>query len=243
MRRRLLVPTLAACTCAFAGIATGLLGAAGNYQRGYDPERCAIKSTDTKQTILSNDVGRVWVKDYYGKKDGAHYMRYYACRNQGGRHVFLASAREASYEGDEDHALSRVAISPEGLAGATVAFAKVTCANNSDPRTCNSKLRVVRLDRQGGEARPPIARRHAVIEPPYLEYDGGPMYYTVETPDTSGVRGCADGGCEIHRVSSKGVDKVIDRGTDIRLGSQALAPNGDFFWRNGPEPRVSPPPE
>ena len=231
MRRRLLVPILAACTCTLLG--AGLLAAAGTYQRAYDPERCAIESTDTTQTILSNDVGRVWVKDYYRKSDGAHYTRYYACRNSGGRQVFLTSVHEASYEGEEGHFGSYVAIAPESLAGATVGFSKVTCANISDSRTCGSKLRVVRLDREGGEARPPITRRRAVIGSPYLDYDGGPMYYTLDRPST-GVR-------EIHRVSKKGVDKVLDRGTDVRLESATLAPNGDFFWRNGREPRVYPP--
>jgi hypothetical protein len=232
MPRRLLVPVLAACTCALLG--AGLLAASG-YERAYDPERCAIESSNTKQTILANDVGRVWVKEYYGKSDGAHYERYYACNNRGGRHVFLASAREVSFEGDEGHFRSYVSILPKGLAGPTVAFAKVTCADSSDARTCSSKLRVVRLDREGGEARRPISRRHAIIYPPLLDYSGGPMYYTVEKPPT-GVR-------EIHRVSTKGKDRVIDRGTDIRLGSETLAPNGDFFWRNGPQPRVYPPPK
>lgn len=232
MPRRLLVPVLAACTCALLG--AGIL-AASSYERAFDPERCAIVSSDTKQTILTNDVGRVWVKEYYGKSDGAHYKRYYACNNRGGRHVFLASSREADFEGDEGHAKSYVSILAKGVAGPTVAFTKVTCADSSDARTCGSKLRVVRLDREGGEARPPISRRHALIYPPFLDYSGGPMYYTVEKPPTD-VR-------EIHRVSTKGKDRVIDRGTDIRLGSETLAPNGDFFWRNGPEPRVYPPPK
>jgi hypothetical protein len=231
MSRRLLVPILAACTCALLG--AGLLAASG-YERAFDPERCAIESSDTRQTILSTDVGRVWVKEYYGS-DGAHYKRYYACLNRSGRHVFLASSREADFFGDEGHFRSNVAVVPKGLAGGSVAFVKVTCTDSSDGRTCGSKLRVVRLDREGGEARPPISRRHAVIAPPLLDYDGGPMYYTVEKPAT-GVR-------EIHRVSTRGRDRVIDRGTDIRLGSETLAPNGDFFWRNGPEPRVYPPPK
>jgi hypothetical protein len=239
MRTRLLVPTLAACTCAFAGIAVGLLGAAGNYEPAYDPDRCAIKSTDTKQTILSNDYGRVWVKDYYGKSDGAHYMRYFACRNLPGRHVFLTSVREADFDGDEDHARSYVSIRGQGLDGPTVAFVRVTCSSTGDRSTCSSKLRVVRLDREGGEARSPITRPHAILDAPFLA-PSGEMYYAVSKADDSTACG---GRCEIHRVSRKGVDKVIDSGPDIRLASMTLAPNEDFFWRNGREPRVYPPPD
>ena len=244
MRFRLRVPILAASTCALVGIGAGLLGAAGTYQPAMDPDRCAIHSTDaedggvTTQTVLSNDLGRVWTKDYYGKSDNAHYTRYYACRNLPGRHVFLGSAREASYEGDEDHPGSFIFVTAQGLEGATVGFSKITCTNAFDRTTCGSKLRVVRLDREGGEARPPVSRRHAVIDAPFLSYTGE-LFYSVAKP----TRGSDCGrGCELHRVSRHGKDRVIDSGTDLRLASMTLAPNGDFFWRNGGEPKVYPPP-
>jgi len=116
---------------------------------------------------------------------------------------------------------------------------KVSCSNNHERSTCGSKLRVVRLDREGGEARRPITRRHAVIDAPFLA-PSGELYYSIAKTD--GPTACG-GRCEIHRVSRKGVDKVIDSGPDIRLASFALSEaNEDFFWRNGREPRVYPPP-
>lgn len=233
MRPRLLVATFAACTCALVGIGAGLLGAAGYYEPGDDPDRCAIESTPSTEagstgTYLSNSVGRVWVKEYYGKRDRARYERWYACRNHAGRHVFLASTREASYEDDEAHPRSYISIRPEGLEGATVGFVKVTCSNIHRSATCSSKLRVVRLDREGGEARPPITRRHAIIDAPFLtasrSRSSGLMYYVVAkrtgnvVAAPTGSSFCANG-CELHRVSRHGTDRVIDSGTDLRLAS------------------------
>lgn len=240
MRPRLLVRIFAASTCALAGVAIGLVGVAGNYQPAFDPDRCAIHSTDpgpegvTVQTVASNEFGRVWTKDYYGKRDHAHYTRFYACWNRHGKHVFLGSAREASYEGDEAHRGSFIFASAQGLGDGAVAFSKITCPDATNRASCGSKLRVVRLDREGGEARPPISRRHAVIEPPLVS-ERGEIYYGLERPT---VESACGNGCEIHRIDRHGRDRLLDSGADLRLDSMTVAPNYDFFWRDGTGPHV-----
>jgi hypothetical protein len=238
MRRRLLVPILAACTCALVGLGTGLLAAAGTYERGYDPERCAIKSTDAKQTILSNSVGRVWVREFFGKADGAHYTRYYACSNRIGKSVLVATAREASFEGDEPHARSFVGVRSEGLTGDEVGFAKTTCSASNDFSTCSSKLRFLSL-KDGDESRQGASRHRAVLIAPFLLGNGKVIYGLTHSKQAFG---CGSR-CQIHVVKNDGVDTVLDGGPRIDLDSMTLAPNRDFFWRNEGMPRVYPAPD